>query len=55
MFPRFENVMPKFGLETLNLCGSVVVDDFDGDDYLDIVTSAGDTTVFGPSARCVRE
>jgi len=41
-FPRFENVAPKLGLETFNLSGGAIVDDFDGDDYLDIVTSTCD-------------
>ena len=43
-FPKFENVMPSLELDTFNLCGGVVVDDFDGDEYLDIVTSTWDTT-----------
>jgi hypothetical protein len=43
-FPRFENVMPKLRLDTMNHAGGVVVDDFDNDDYLDILTcSAGPT------------
>jgi hypothetical protein len=41
-FPRFTNVGPKLGLETFNLCGGAIVDDFDNDDYLDIVTSTYD-------------
>ncbi len=41
-FPRFENVAPKLKLDTFNLCGGAVVDDFDGDGYLDIVTSTWD-------------
>ncbi|WP_166822974.1 CRTAC1 family protein [Thalassoroseus pseudoceratinae] len=42
-FPRFTNVMPDLHLDTFNLCGGAVVDDFDGDGYLDIVTSTWDT------------
>jgi len=42
-FPRFTNVLPAMGHETFNLCGGAVVDDFDGDGYLDIVTSTWDT------------
>ena len=42
-FPRFKNVGPELGLETFNLCGGVIVDDFDGDDYLDVMTSTWDT------------
>ena len=41
-FPRFENVGPKLGLDTFNLCGGAIVDDFDGDGNLDIVTSTWD-------------
>ena len=43
-FPRFTNIAPKLGLDTFNLSGGVIVDDFDNDDYLDIVTSTWDTT-----------
>jgi hypothetical protein len=39
-FPEFKNVAPKLGLETYNHAGGVVVDDFDNDDYLDILTSS---------------
>lgn len=45
-FPRFRNVYPSLGLNTFNLSGGAVVDDFNGDDYLDIVTSSYD-----PSAQ----
>ncbi len=49
-FPRFVNVMPHLGLDTFNLCGSVVIDDFDSDGDLDIVTCtwdvSGQTRVF---------
>ncbi len=41
-FPRFENVGPKLALDTFNLCGGAIVDDFDGDGNLDIVTSTWD-------------
>ena len=41
-FPRFENVAPRLGLDTFNLCGGAIVDDFDNDGYLDIVTSTWD-------------
>lgn len=40
--PRFENVMPELGLDTFNLAGGVIVDDFDGDDDLDIMTCTWD-------------
>ncbi|MFQ5489084.1 MAG: FG-GAP-like repeat-containing protein [Phycisphaerae bacterium] len=43
-FPRFTNIAPSLHLETFNLCGCAVVDDFDGDGYLDILTSSWDTS-----------
>ncbi|MCA9122989.1 MAG: VCBS repeat-containing protein [Planctomycetaceae bacterium] len=49
-FPRFPNVYPKLKLNTFNLCGGAVVDDFDNDGDLDIVTCTwdvrGQTQVF---------
>lgn len=42
-FPRFRNIGPELGLDTFNLCGGAIVDDFDNDGYLDIVTSTWDT------------
>ncbi len=36
---RFVDVAPRLGVDTYNLCGGVVVEDFDNDGYLDIVTS----------------
>ncbi len=42
-FPRFENVLPRLDLDTFDLSGGAIVDDFDGDDYLDIVTTCWDT------------
>jgi len=42
-FPRFKNIAPSLGLNTFSLCGSAIVDDFDNDDYLDIVSSTWDT------------
>jgi uncharacterized membrane protein YjjP (DUF1212 family) len=39
---RFEDVAPELGVDTLNLCGGAIVDDFDGDGKLDIVTSTYD-------------
>lgn len=42
-FPRFENVMPVLGLETFDLSGGVITDDFDGDEYLDILLTSWDT------------
>ena len=43
-FPRFINIAAELGLDTFNLAGGVIVDDFDGDDYLDIVASTWDTS-----------
>ena len=37
--PRFENIAPRLGLNTFNLSGGAIVDDFDNDGYLDILTS----------------
>ena len=39
---RFVDVAPKLGIDTFNLCGGVIVEDFNGDDLLDIVTSTYD-------------
>ncbi len=41
-FPRFYNESVWMGLATVNLSGGAVIDDFDGDGYLDIVTSTFD-------------
>jgi hypothetical protein len=43
-FPRFVNVYPKLGLQTFNLCGGAVVDDFDHDGDLDVMTCSWDVT-----------
>lgn len=43
-FPKFTNVYPRLNLNTFNLCGGAVVDDFDGDNDLDIVTCTWDIT-----------
>jgi hypothetical protein len=45
-FPHFPNVAMKLGLDSFNLAGGVVIDDFDGDGDLDIVTSTWD--ISGP-------
>ena len=39
---RFADIAAKLGVDTFNLCGGVIVDDFDGDHLLDIVTSTFD-------------
>ena len=41
-FPKFVNVASKFGLDTFDLAGGAIVDDFTGDGYLDIVVSTMD-------------
>ncbi len=41
-FPRFIDVAEGLGLKTLNCSGGVVVDDFDDDGFLDILTSTWD-------------
>ena len=43
-WPRFVNVAPKMDLETFNLLGGVIVDDFNGDLHLDIMASTYDPT-----------
>jgi hypothetical protein len=42
-FPRFENVSVKLGLDRFGLAGGAVMDDFDGDNDIDLVTSCWDT------------
>ena len=41
-FPRFNNVARQLGIDAINLCGGTVIDDFDNDGYLDILTSTWD-------------
>lgn len=43
LFPRFPNVARGLGLADFDNCGGVVIDDFDGDELLDIVVSTWDT------------
>ncbi|MEZ5339035.1 MAG: CRTAC1 family protein [bacterium] len=40
--PRFRDVAPQLGIDTFNLCGGAIVDDFSGDGLYDIVTSTYD-------------
>ncbi|MDC0936860.1 CRTAC1 family protein [Pirellulales bacterium] len=39
VFPRFKNVAQELGLATFSESGGVVVDDFDNDNYLDVLVS----------------
>lgn len=39
---RFTDIAPRLGLDAFNLSGGAIVDDFDNDDLLDIVTSTSD-------------
>jgi hypothetical protein len=38
--PRFKNISSALGLDTFNNAGGAIVDDFDGDNYLDVMTSS---------------
>ena len=39
---RFRDIATQMGVDTFNLCGGALVDDFDGDGYFDILTSSFD-------------
>ena len=41
--PRFQNIAPELGLDTFDVSGGAIADDFDNDGYLDIVVSTSDT------------
>ena len=41
--PRFANIAPALGLDTFDMCGGAIADDFDGDGHLDIVVSTWGT------------
>jgi len=41
-FPRFDDVAAAAGIDVLDTAGGVVVDDFDGDELLDVVTTTMD-------------
>ena len=41
--PRFQNIAPGLGLDTFDLSGGAIADDFDNDGYLDIVVSTWNT------------
>ncbi|MBZ0269902.1 FG-GAP-like repeat-containing protein [bacterium] len=42
-FPRFRDVATDVGLDAFSLAGGVCIDDFDGDDVLDVIVSTWDT------------
>jgi hypothetical protein len=44
-FPRFLDVAPQLGLNSMTLAGGVIADDFDRDGVLDLVTSSMDPAV----------
>ncbi len=41
-FPKWRNIAGELGIDVLDLAGGAVVDDFDGDGLLDVVTSTWD-------------
>ncbi len=41
-FPEFENIAPILNIKTQDICGGVIIDDFDNDGNLDIVSSTND-------------
>jgi hypothetical protein len=43
-FPKFANIAAGLGLDTVDLSGGVIIEDFDNDGWLDIVTSTWDTS-----------
>ena len=42
--PHFTNISARLGMDTFDQFGGVVIDDFDGDDRLDVLTSTWDPT-----------
>ncbi len=42
-FPRFKNISDQLGLDVLSLSGGTVVEDFNGDGWLDVMTSTWST------------
>ncbi|MDX1387983.1 MAG: CRTAC1 family protein, partial [Acidobacteriota bacterium] len=41
-FPRFTDIAPRLGINTFDLCGGAIADDFDGDGLLDLMTTTWD-------------
>ena len=42
-FPAFPNIAQKAGVNSFNLAGGAIADDFNGDGWIDIMTSSWDT------------
>ena len=43
-FVRFVNVSQKLKLDSFSMCGGVIIDDFDNDNYLDLIVSPWEPT-----------
>lgn len=43
-FPRFKNISDQLGLDVVSLSGGTIVDDFNNDGWLDVVTSSWSTS-----------
>jgi len=43
-FPHFQNIASELGVDSFNLSGATVIDDFNGDGYLDIFTTTWNTS-----------
>ena len=41
-FPRFADIAEELGLDTFNMCGGSLVEDFNGDGFLDLMNSTWD-------------
>ncbi|MEM1097007.1 MAG: CRTAC1 family protein [Bacteroidota bacterium] len=39
-FPRFQDIAPNLGIATVGLSGGAIMDDFDGDGFLDLMASS---------------
>lgn len=39
---RFTDIAPQLGLDSLDMCGGVIIEDFDGDGWLDVLSSTYD-------------
>ena len=41
-FARFTNIAQRLKLDTFSMCGGAIIDDFDNDNYLDLIVSSWD-------------